>query len=70
MQKLLTYGLAFLMFASIAVASGCGRGYVRSRTIHHGDRNVTIIKRPKSKGVMGRTQPVTTTKYNRVPKKH
>jgi hypothetical protein len=70
MQKFTSYGLALLMMASMALATGCGRGYVRTRTINRGDRNVTIVKRPKYKGVSGRTEPVTTTKYNRVPKKH
>lgn len=63
MHKILSYGLALLMMATVMV--GCGRGYMRTRTHKPGDRSVTIVKRPSYKGVSGRSKPVTTTKYNR-----
>ena len=56
------------MTASIFAATGCGRGYVRSRTHKSGDRSVTIVKRPKAKGVPGRHKAVTSRKFNRVKK--
>ncbi|HEX2899082.1 MAG TPA: hypothetical protein VHS96_05105 [Bacteroidia bacterium] len=68
MQKLIGYGLSFLMVATLIVATGCGRGYTRVRRTHSGDRSVTIVHKPKYKGVSGRTTPVTTTKYNRKAK--
>jgi hypothetical protein len=69
MQKLFAYSLAILMAVTlIASTMGCGRGYIRTRRHSPGDRSVTIIKRPKYKGVAGRTKPVTTTKYNRAVK--
>lgn len=64
MQKLIGYGLAVLMVASLALATGCGRGYTRVRRTHAGDRSVTIVHRPKYKGVTGRTKPVFSKKYN------
>jgi hypothetical protein len=57
MQKFLTYSLVLLMTATVMVGSGCGRGVIRSRTHKAGDRSVTIVKRPKYKGVPGRTKP-------------
>lgn len=66
MQKFITYTLAFLMAATVMV--GCGRGYMRVRTHKPGDRSVTIVKRPKYKGVTGRTKAVTDRSYNRVKK--
>ena len=68
MQKFLTYGLVLLMSVTMMMVSGCGRGYMRTRTHKPGDRSVTIVKRPKYKGVSGRSQPVTTTKYNHIKK--
>jgi hypothetical protein len=67
MQKFLTYSLALLMTVTLMV--GCGRGYMRTRTHKAGDRSVTIVKRPKYKGVSGSTTPITTRKYNHLPKK-
>jgi hypothetical protein len=64
MQKFFTYGLVLLMSATMILSSGCGRGYMRTRTHKPGDRSVTIVRKPKYKGVSGRTTPVTTTKQN------
>lgn len=68
MQKVISYGFVLLMSVTMLVSSGCGRGYMRTRTHKPGDRSVTIVKRPKYKGVSGRTQPVTTTKQNHLKK--
>jgi hypothetical protein len=57
MQKFIGYGMAFVMVASLMLATGCGRGYMRVRRTNAGDRSVTIVHRPKYKGVYGNTKP-------------
>jgi hypothetical protein len=57
MQKFIGYGLSLLMVATLILATGCGRGYMRVRRHHSGDRSVTIVHRPKYKGVHGNTKP-------------
>jgi hypothetical protein len=66
MKQYLTYFLAVLSLLTALSISGC-RGSNRQVTSWAGDRNVSVIKRKKSR-VQGRFKPVTTTKYNRVKK--
>ncbi|MFN8398075.1 MAG: hypothetical protein U0176_25890 [Bacteroidia bacterium] len=57
MQKLIGLFLAVVTLASLTLATGCGRGYTRVRRTNPGDRSVTIVHRPKYKGVHGTTKP-------------
>lgn len=57
MQKLTGFFLAFMMLAALVVETGCGRGYTRVRRHNPGDRSVTIVRRPKYKGVPRVTKP-------------
>lgn len=63
MKQYLTYSLAVLSLLTALSVTGC-RGYNRQVTSWAGDRNVSVVKRKKSR-VSGRIKPVTTTKYNR-----
>lgn len=65
MKKYITYTLAAITLVAAVSVSGCGRGSIRTRTHHHGDRSVTIVKRPHRSPIKGRKKAVTTTKYNR-----
>lgn len=66
MKKTLVFGLASLMLVGMMVfSSGC-RVTHRSVSLWPGDRNVTVVKKPKRRKVKGRKKAVTSRSYNRV----
>ena len=64
MKKHLTYGLATLMIAgTLFTVQGCRSS--RSVTLWPGDRNVTVVKKPKRKPVKGRKKAIKKRSMSR-----
>lgn len=65
MKKHLIYGLATLMIAgTLFTTQGC-RSSRRSVVLWPGDRNVTVVKKPKRKPVKGRKKAIKKRSMSR-----
>ncbi len=65
MKKYVTFGLAALMIAgTLFTTTGC-RSSRRTVSLWPGDRNVTVVKKPKRKPVKGRKKAIKPRSMSR-----
>jgi len=58
MKKKLTLGIAAIMLAGTVVTTQGCRTTSRSVSLWPGDRNVTVVKKPKRRKIKGRTKAI------------